>query len=92
VNLSLFKEVWFTSEWELTVICRIAEQKLSFEVYSLKLQLDYEAQMTEASLESWKCKIRTHFLVKIQLSVVTYCPGLSIYGQHVVDTFLEWIG
>jgi hypothetical protein len=39
VNLSLFKEVWYTREWELAVICRIAEQKLSFEVHSLKLQL-----------------------------------------------------
>jgi len=43
VNLSLFKEVRYTSEQDLPVICRIAEQKLSFEVHSLKQQLDYGA-------------------------------------------------
>jgi len=49
VNLSLFEEVWYTSEWELPVICTIAEQKLSFEVHSLNLQLDYGARTMEAS-------------------------------------------
>jgi len=43
VNLSLFEEEWYTREQELPVICRIAEQKLSFEVHSLKLQFDYGA-------------------------------------------------
>jgi len=43
VNLSLIEEVWYKMEWELPVICRIAEQKLSAEVHSLKLQLDYGA-------------------------------------------------
>jgi hypothetical protein len=43
VSLSLFEEVWYTSEWELPVIGRIAEQTLSFDVQSLKLQLDYAA-------------------------------------------------
>jgi hypothetical protein len=43
VNLSLFEEVLYTSEWELPVICTIAEQKLSIEVYSLKPQLNYGA-------------------------------------------------
>ena len=85
-------EVWYTSEQDLPVICRIAEQKLSVEVHSLKLQLDYGARTTEAILESWKCQVRTYFLVKIQLSVVTYRPGLCIYCKHVVDTFLQWIG
>jgi len=51
VNLSLFEEVWYTSEQELLVICRITEQKLSFEVHSLKLQLDYGARTTEAILD-----------------------------------------
>jgi hypothetical protein len=88
VNLSLFEEVWYTRERELPVICRIAEQKLSFEVHSLKLQLDYGARTTEAILGSWKCKVRTHFLVKIQLSVETYRPEQCIYGKRVVDTFL----
>jgi len=61
VNLSLFEKVWYTSERELPVICRIAEQKLSIEVHSLKLQLNYGAQMTEAILGPWKCKVRTCF-------------------------------
>ena len=50
MNLRLFEEVWYTREQELPVICRIAEQKLSFEVHSLKLQLDYGARTTEAIL------------------------------------------
>jgi len=41
VNLRLFEEVWYTSERELLVICRIAEQKLSIDDQSLKLHLDY---------------------------------------------------
>jgi len=57
VNLSLFEEVWYTNELELPVICRIAEQKLSIEVHSLKLQLDCGARTTEAILGSWKCKV-----------------------------------
>jgi len=57
VNLSLIEEVWYTSERELPVICRIAQQKLSFEVRSLKLHLDYGAQTTEAILGSCKCKV-----------------------------------
>jgi hypothetical protein len=44
VNLSLFEEVWYTMEQQLLVICRFAEQKLCFEIHSLKLQLDYAAQ------------------------------------------------
>jgi len=92
VNLSLLEEVWYTRERELPVICRIAEQKLSFEVHSLKLQLDYGARTTEAILGSWKCMVRTYFLVKIQLNVETYHPGLCIYGKRVVDTFLQRIG
>jgi len=92
VNISLFEEVWYTSERNLPVICRIAEQKLSFEIDSLKLQLDDGARMTEAILGSSKCKVRTYFLVKIQLSVVTYRPRLCIYGKRVVDTFLQQIG
>jgi len=92
VNLSLFEEVWYTREQELPVICRIAVQKLSVEVHSLKLQLDYGAGTTEAILGSCKCKVRTHFLFKIQLSVVDYRPGLCIYGKRVVDTFLQCIG
>ena len=55
MNLSQFEEVWYTRERELPVICRIAEQKLSFEVHSLKVQLDYGARMTEAILGSGKC-------------------------------------
>jgi len=51
VNLSLFEEGWYTREWELPGICRIAEQKLSIEVHCLKLQLNYRAQITEAILE-----------------------------------------
>jgi hypothetical protein len=80
--------VWNTRERELLAICRIAEQKLSFEVHSLKLQLYYGARTTEAILGSWKCKVRIHFLVKIQLSVETYLPEQCIYGKCVVDTFL----
>jgi hypothetical protein len=75
------------SERDLPVICRIAEQKLSFEVHSFKLQLDYGVRKTEAILGFWKYKIRTYFLVKIQLSEVPYRPGLCIYGKRVVDTF-----
>ena len=92
MNLSLFEEVWYTRERELPVICRVAESKLSFEVHSLKLQLDYGARTTEAILGSWKCKVRTYFLVKIQLSVETYRPGLCIYSKCVMHTFLQWIG
>jgi len=55
VNFGLIEEVWYTSERELPVICRIAEQKLAFEVHSLKLQLDYGARTTEPILGSWKC-------------------------------------
>jgi hypothetical protein len=55
VNLSLFEEVWYTRERELPVICRVAESKLSFEVHSLKLQLDYGARTTEAILGFGKC-------------------------------------
>jgi hypothetical protein len=76
----------------LPVICRIAEQKLSFELRSLKLQLDYGARTTEAILGSWKCKVRTYCFDKIQLSVETYRPGLCFYGKRVVDTFLQRIG
>ena len=92
MNLRLFEEVWYTSERDSPVICRIAEHKLSVEVHSLKQQLDYGARMPEAILGSWKCKVLTYFLVKIQLSVNTYAPGLCIYGKHVVDTFLQSIG
>ena len=92
MNLSLFEEVWYTRERELPVVCRIAEQKLSFEVHSLKLQLDYGARTTEAIVASCKYKVRTYFLVKIQLSVETYRPGLCIYGKRGVDTFLQRIG
>ena len=55
MKLSLFEEVWNTRERELPAICRIAEQKLSFEVHSLKLQLDYGARTTEAILGFGKC-------------------------------------
>ena len=92
MNLSLFEEVCNTSEQDLPVICRIAEQKPSFQVHSLKLQLAYGARKTEAILGSWKCTVQTYFLVKIQLSVVTYHPGLCIYGKRVVDTILQRIG
>jgi len=88
VNLSLFKEVWYTSEQELPAICSIAEKKLSFDVYSLKRQLDYGARTTETILGFWKCKVRINFLLKIQFSVVTYRPWQCINGKHVVDTFL----
>jgi hypothetical protein len=88
VNLSLFEKMWNTRERELPAICRIAEQKLSFEVHSLKLQLDYGARTTDAILGSWKCKVRTHFVVKIQLSVETYRPEQCMYGKGVVVTFL----
>ena len=54
MNFSLFKEVWYTSERDLPVIYRIAEHKLSIEVHSLKLELDYGARMTEAILVCWK--------------------------------------
>jgi len=55
VNLSLFEEVWYTREQELPVICRVTESKLSFEVHSLKLQLDYGARTTEAISGFGKC-------------------------------------
>jgi len=92
VKLSLLEEVWYTSERVLPVICRITEHKLLMEIHSLELQLDYGTRMTEALPGSWKCKVRTYFLVKIQLSVVIYRPGLCIYGKHVVDTFHQMIG
>jgi len=91
VNLGQFEEVWYTSEWELPVICRIAEQKLSCEVHSLKLQLDYGARTTEAIIGSWKCEVRIHFSVTIQTSVGTNRPGQCIYGKRVVDTFIHTI-
>jgi len=53
VILTLFKQVGYTGERELPVIRRVAEQKLSFEVHSLRLQLDYGARTTEAILGSW---------------------------------------
>ena len=65
---------------------------LSFVVHSLKMQLDYGARMTDAILGSWKCKVQTHILVKIQLSVGTYRPGQCMYGKRVVDSFLQRIG
>jgi hypothetical protein len=65
VNLSLFEEVWCTSERDLPVICLIAEQKLSCEVHSLKLQLNYGAGMAEAILGCSKYKVQTYFSVKI---------------------------
>jgi len=37
------KEVWYTGERELPVIGRVAEQKLSLGISSLKLQLDFGA-------------------------------------------------
>jgi len=92
VNLSLFKKGWYTSEWELPAICRIAEQTMSCEVHSLKLHLDYGARTIQAIVGSWKCKVRTHFLVRIQLSMGTYRPGQCIYSKRVVDTFLQRIG
>jgi len=92
VNIRLFEEGWYTSERELPVICRIAEPKLSFEVHRLKLQLDYGAQTTEAIVGSWKCKVRIHILVKIQLRVGAYRPGQCIYGKRVVGTLLQRIG
>jgi len=55
VNVRVFEEVWYTREWELPVICRVAESKMSFEVYSVKLQFDYGARTTEAILGSGKC-------------------------------------
>jgi hypothetical protein len=55
VNLSLFEEVWYTRERELLVICRIAEQTLSFEVHSVKRQLNYGARTTDAILGCGKC-------------------------------------
>jgi len=52
VNLSLSREMWNRSEQDLPVLCSIAEQKLSLQVHSVKVQLDYGALMTEAILES----------------------------------------
>jgi hypothetical protein len=57
MNLSLFEKVWYTSKRDLLVIWRITEQKLFFEVNSLKQQIDYGAQTTEAILGFWKCKV-----------------------------------
>jgi hypothetical protein len=57
MNLRIFEEMWYASERELPVMCRIAEQKLSFEVHSVKLQLDYGVRTTEVILGSWKCKV-----------------------------------
>jgi len=54
VNSSLLQEVSYTGEQELPVICRVAEQKLSFEAHSLKRQLNYGARTTGAILRSWK--------------------------------------
>ena len=54
MNISLFEEVWYPGERELSVICRVAEQRLSFEISSFKLQLDFGAHTTEALVESWK--------------------------------------
>ena len=54
MDLSLFEEVWYTGQWELPVTCRVAEQKLSFEISSLKLQLDFVAQTIDAISGSWK--------------------------------------
>jgi len=48
VNQNMIKQGWYTGERELLVICRVAEQKLSFEVSSLTLQLVYGAWMTAA--------------------------------------------
>jgi len=92
VNVCLFEEVSHTGERELLVVSRISEQMLSFEVQSLKLQLNYGAKMTETILGSWKCKVGTYFLDQIQRSVVTYRPVLRIYGKRVVDNILERIG
>jgi hypothetical protein len=55
VTFSLFEEVWDTRERELPVICRVTEQKVYFEVHSLKQQLDDGARMIEAILGSGKC-------------------------------------
>jgi len=50
MNFRILVEVWYTSKRELPVICRITKQMLSFEAHSLKLQLEYGAQTTEAIL------------------------------------------
>ena len=46
--------MWYTSELELPVICGVAAQTVSFEVHSLKLQLDYGARTTASIVGSWK--------------------------------------
>jgi hypothetical protein len=92
VNLSLFKEVWYSSERDLPVICGIAAQKLSFEVHSQKQQLDYGARTMEDIFGSWKCKAQTSFLVENLFSLITYCTGMCIDSKHMVDAFLYRIG
>lgn len=67
-------------EWELLVICRVTEQYLPFQILFLKMQLDYGAQMTEVSLWILKMNVRTYILVNMQISVVSYTPGLYISG------------
>jgi hypothetical protein len=62
--------VWYTSERELLVICGVADQKMSFDVNSLKLQLNYGGQTTESILESWK-----HIGLKIPLSQISVKCG-----------------
>jgi hypothetical protein len=91
VNLRLFEEVRYTSELELLLICTVAEQMLSLQVHSLKLQLDDGVWISEVNVGYWKCKVQTYFSVHIQLYVVTHCPGLYIYGKHLVDVFHQKI-
>jgi len=79
VNLSLFEDVWYTREQGLPVICRIAEQKLSFGVHSLKLQLDYGAQTTEAILGSGKCIVLNILLSQNPVK----CGKLSPRAVHL---------
>jgi hypothetical protein len=54
MNVILFEAVQYTSVQELLVICRVAEQKLCFEMHSLKQQLDDGARTTKAISGSWK--------------------------------------
>jgi hypothetical protein len=92
VNLSLFEEVWSTRERELLVNCRIAEHKLSFEVHTLNLQLDYGVRTTEAILETGKCICLNILFSQNPVKCRNLSPRLCIYGKRVVDTFLQSIG
>jgi len=71
--------VQYTGERELPFICTVTEQKLTVEVHTVKLQLNYKAWTTEAISGCWK-----HLDLNILLSQhPVKCCYLSPRSMHL---------